>query len=279
MEQMRENFKNSGVPRLADRMSSKASAVAQALRGGRLHHAYVIEGDKETIARQLADFFQEDLGVSLANNPDYSCEIFDTFGIDEARELRLRQSRVAVHGGGKKIFVISAERVTIEAQNALLKTLEEPTAGTHIFIIMPSVAEMLPTVRSRAVFLRAVDSSSGKDPGRRASYSERLGRSRKLTTGHGAEAFLNASYHEREKFLKSFPEEEARARAAALLLGLQNVIKKRFKSFGNAREYHGALLATEKCREHLGRRAPSVKMLLEYLAVVLPRWNAGTLEG
>ena len=218
-------------------------------KNGWLHHAYVIEGEKGAVVQQLVEFFEKDLGIPLANNPDYWFREFATFGIDEARDVRERQSRVSASGQARNLFVISAERVTVEAQNALLKTLEEPTAGPHIFIIVPSSAEMLSTVRSRAVFLRSRGLSSKKE----------------------SDAFLLSPYHEREKFLKSFPEDRERGRAGALLAGLYERIKEKFKESGNAQVYHDTLRAIEKCREHLGGRAPSVKMLLEYLAVVLPR--------
>lgn len=219
------------------------------LSQGALHHAYVIEGEKESVLKQLISFFERDLGVTLANNPDYWHGEFATFGIDEARELRERQSRASAESGSRKIFVVSAGRLTVEAQNALLKTLEEPTAGTHIFIILPSMAEVLPTVRSRAIFLRVGDDVPQEK----------------------AKTFLASSYAEREKVIKSFPEEENRARASELIHELQRALKEKLKKKSDALEYHQSFFALEKCRAHLGGRAPSVKMLLEYLAVVLLR--------
>lgn len=220
-------------------------------KGGALHHAYIIEGEKEGVIKQLTAFFEQDLGLTLANNPDYFRAEFETFGVEEAHLLKERQSFLSAAGqsSARKIFVICAERFSVEAQNALLKTLEEPTAGTHIFFILPSIARVLPTVRSRAVILHdAPHESAAKN----------------------ANAFFAASYTEREKLITPIVEEKNRAGAAGLLSGMEDILKKRLKRTGALREYHAALSAINKCRTHLSGRAPSLKMLLEYVAAALP---------
>lgn len=226
--------------------------LRNALSQNALHHAYIIEGEKERVLKQLVDFFEQDLGIALANNPDYFRAEFETFGVLEAHLLKERQSflsAAAGQNGVKKIFVISAERFSVEAQNALLKILEEPTAGTHIFFIVPDASRVLPTVRSRVVFIRDADRAQAE---------------------RNTNAFLAASYGEREKLIEPLVEEKNRPATAGLLLGIEGALKERLKRTGDRREYHLALAAVSKCRLHLGGRAPSLKMLLEYLAVVLP---------
>ncbi len=226
MEQLKENFKKSGV----------------------LHHAYIIEGEKENVVKQLVDFFEHDRGIPLANNPDYWHVEFEMFGVEEAHLLKERQARMSVAAeqtGARKLFVICAERFSSEAQNALLKTLEEPTQGTHLFFILPDASRVLPTVRSRVVFIRV------------ASLKK-------------INAFLASSYGEREKLIASIVEEKDRSGALALLSDMELGLKERFGKTGDTREYHAALSALAKCRSHLSGRAPSLKMLLEYLAVVVP---------
>ena len=53
--------------------------------------------------------------------------------LTKRRALKDAQTRGAF-GGSRKIFIIGANSFTREAQNALLKTFEEPTAGTHFFL-------------------------------------------------------------------------------------------------------------------------------------------------
>ncbi|MBI3447739.1 MAG: hypothetical protein HY049_02275 [Acidobacteria bacterium] len=69
--------------------------------------------------------------------------------IDEIRSLR-HQASARPFEGRRSVFIIDpAERMTAEASNALLKTLEEPPSGSCIVLIASDPAALLPTVRSR----------------------------------------------------------------------------------------------------------------------------------
>lgn len=77
----------------------------------------------------------------------------ESFGIDDAREVR-RRAYLSI--GAKTFFIISAGQITHEAQNALLKIVEEPPQETHFFIFTPSADALLPTLRSRLRLVRCV---------------------------------------------------------------------------------------------------------------------------
>jgi len=68
--------------------------------------------------------------------------------IEKAREFEREAMRRAV-GARKLMIVVQAERMTINAQNALLKTFEEPAAGLTIILLADNPSILLPTVRSR----------------------------------------------------------------------------------------------------------------------------------
>lgn len=70
-----------------------------------------------------------------------------TFGIDEARELKLLSTRKAI--GSRKIFFIASSYLTSEAQNALLKIFEDPFPDTHFFLVAREEALITPTLLSR----------------------------------------------------------------------------------------------------------------------------------
>jgi DNA polymerase III delta prime subunit len=113
-----------------------------------LHHAYLfVTHEAEELVAELKNFLEKELGMQTAGNPDVSHQQFKTLSIDEARNLFLAQARKTV-SGNKKIFIIETDFITEEAQNALLKAFEEPTPGTHFFIISPQDT-LLPTLRSR----------------------------------------------------------------------------------------------------------------------------------
>ncbi|MEX2010554.1 MAG: hypothetical protein WD874_02000 [Parcubacteria group bacterium] len=106
-----------------------------------LHHAYILVGEWEG----ATDTILQALSISKDNNPDLF--IYEVLGIDEARHIKARAQASAF--GEKKIFVINAVDVTLPAQNALLKTLEEPAPNTHFFLVVSYVDRLLPTLRSR----------------------------------------------------------------------------------------------------------------------------------
>ena len=65
-------------------------------------------------------------------------------------DIRALQPFIYQGGQGMRICVLDyAEQMTIAAANALLKTLEEPQAQVHLFLISDTPAQLLPTIKSR----------------------------------------------------------------------------------------------------------------------------------
>lgn len=74
-------------------------------------------------------------------------------GIKNIRELARRLSLTPWAGGWRAVIIDQAERVSREAQSALLKTLEEPGSQVIFFLITSAPGALLPTITSRAVGL------------------------------------------------------------------------------------------------------------------------------
>jgi DNA polymerase-3 subunit delta' len=123
-----------------------------------------------------------------------------SIGIKEAIDL-VRQSATSPGVGRYRIVIIEdADRLTEEAENTLLKTLEEPAARTVIMLCAPTAADMLPTTASRcrqvqlrlptSADLAAVLVGEGLDPGISAFAARaaqgHLGRARRLATDEEA---------------------------------------------------------------------------------------------
>ena len=80
--------------------------------------------------------------------------------VDALREFN-RNVYVTAHRDGRKVFVIyEADRLNGAAANALLKTLEEPTADTSIFLVTVRPYDLLPTLRSRCWFVQLKETTS-----------------------------------------------------------------------------------------------------------------------
>lgn len=75
-----------------------------------------------------------------------------TIGIDQIREevrpVMMRRAFTARH---KVMLILQADRLTPEAQNAMLKTLEDPLGSSVLVLVSESRESLLPTVRSRCV--------------------------------------------------------------------------------------------------------------------------------
>ncbi len=142
----------------------------------RLSHAYIIAGDagsgKKTLAFALAKLL-------LCQNPvdDKPCcdchtctkvealshpDLFvvgdadgSSIGVDEIRDRVSHTIRIAPYYGGHKIYIIeNAEKLTVQSQNALLKTIEEPPEYAIIMLLTTNEKVFLDTIRSRCVTLK-----------------------------------------------------------------------------------------------------------------------------
>ena len=116
------------------------------------HHAYCIVGAEEARA-ELISILEKKHKIPARGNPDFFDRAYDSFGIDDARAVKSQAETRPVHGSGKKIFILTMSAITSEAQNALLKLLEEPPEYAHIFLVLPSAHLLLPTVKSRLSML------------------------------------------------------------------------------------------------------------------------------
>lgn len=91
------------------------------------------------------------------NHPDYyivGSNEGRAISVDQIRELIGKLHNTPNQAGAKVVWLQDAERLSVTAANALLKTLEEPTRDTY-FIVTPERTErLLPTLRSRMQLLR-----------------------------------------------------------------------------------------------------------------------------
>jgi DNA polymerase III delta prime subunit len=214
-----------------------------------LHHAYVIQGSTDVVLPLLENFLTETLDYDLQGNPDYTYRVFETLGVDDARALSLDQMRKSI-SGNKKIFVISFQGITVEAQNALLKVFEEPTEHTHFFIIVDSFDRLLPTLQSRVFFL-------SKHEGPIADI-QKIGKK-----------FLSSTLAERVKQIEELHEKKDKAGAKMLLNGIEFVLYEQMKK-NSSKELQDTLHQVISVKGYVDDRSPSLKMLLEHIAHITP---------
>ncbi len=214
---------------------------------GFFHHVFLIEGNHEDTKPALLAFLEEEFEINAAGNPDFRTEDFLSFGIDESRTLKAMQLRRAFTEGAKKIFIVVANSFTHEAQNSLLKIFEEPTADTHFFILTPSVQFFLPTLLSRVVCITENASVGNFE---------------------AVESFLKEPYAKRLEVALEMSKDAPRAQNFLDEL-IRFYYEKGLKG-ERSREETRVLELASKYRIYAHARAPSLKMLLEHLALILP---------
>lgn len=92
---------------------------------------------------------------SAGSNPDfYKIENDDSsIGVDGIRALQGDMAVRPFYGSKKAYVIVNAEKMTIQAQNCLLKTLEEPPLFAVIILTTSNYDALIETIRSRAVKL------------------------------------------------------------------------------------------------------------------------------
>ena len=138
--------------------------LCASIREKKLSHAYIIEGAKGsgkfTLATMMAaalcpEFKEKILDGGCVDVTVYALpEDRKSIGIATVRELKYR-TQIQPQELPYNIFIVrDAHTLTPEAQNSLLKVLEEPPEGVYLCLLCESAAALLPTVRSRAPSLR-----------------------------------------------------------------------------------------------------------------------------
>lgn len=145
-----------------------------AIQTGQVSHAYIINGErssgKEFVAKVFAQALQCEAGeiepceechackqAMSGNHPDIIRVMHEkpnTIGVEDIRNNVNNDMAVKPYSGKYKVYIINeGEKMTIQAQNALLKTLEEPPAYGVIIILTTNLEAMLPTILSRSIVL------------------------------------------------------------------------------------------------------------------------------
>jgi len=148
--------------------------LQNALSTGKVSHAYIINGEKssgkEFIAKVFAMTLQCEKGAAEPCQECHSCHqalsgnhpdiIFVTHekpnsvSVDDIRTQINGDVSIKPYSRPYKVYIVNeAEKMTVQAQNAILKTLEEPPEYVVILLLTTNVNSMLPTILSRCVVL------------------------------------------------------------------------------------------------------------------------------
>ena len=147
----------------------------KAIENNKISHAYILTGEEGTGRKSIANAFSMALlcekggkepcmvchsckQVLSGNHPDLiyvKHEKPNSIGVDDIREQINDTIMIRPYSSYYKIYIVDeAEKMTVQAQNALLKTMEEPPSYAVIILITTNQEAFLPTILSRCVQLK-----------------------------------------------------------------------------------------------------------------------------
>ena len=138
--------------------SAAWAGIEAGWKKGQLAHAYLLQGAPHGAALRFAEKL---LNLIFNNHPQIQTRAHPDIvwlepqsksrqiTIDEIRDLIRQLSQTSFAGGWKAGVILCADRMTDQAANAFLKTLEEPSARTLLILITDEPQALLPTISSR----------------------------------------------------------------------------------------------------------------------------------
>jgi DNA polymerase-3 subunit delta' len=203
------------------------------------HHAYGIESN-QSIFSSLEEVLPKEEFSYIVHKQ------YDTLKINDARMIKSLQIEKTDKAS---LFVLECTMINHEAQNALLKVLEEPTPNTYFILVCPSIKKLLPTLQSRLDVLllpKNTDDKSGALP---------------------SSEFLAWSLSERFEYIKKRTDKKSESPLIKLdvLLFLDNL---ELIITSNRDNYNLNLLEVIfQARSSLHAKGASNKMILEMIAI------------
>ncbi len=221
---------------------------------GLVGNTHLVRGGPDAVSSVLELLERE--GMAVQGNPDVYVRTYRQFGIDEARELRERAGSRPI-AGPHRVFIVATPGMTTEAQNALLKTLEEPPADAMFFFVVPAPETLLPTLRSRAqiLWMSYIHTMDVAHP-----YIDK--------TIVDVNMFLAATPKNRLDMLKPLLEKDADdKRDLGAILGFLADLEKAF----TAKTPRSGLRAVYRARKYITDKGALAKPLLEQIALLVPK--------
>ena len=149
--------------------------ISSAVENNRVSHAYILNGERGSGKKMLANLFAMTLLCETGDNEPcgkcHSCkqaesgnhpdiirvthEKPNSISVDDIRTQVNNTVDIKPYQGPYKVYIISqADMMTPQAQNAILKTIEEPPSYAVFLLLTENAETLLPTINSRCVMLK-----------------------------------------------------------------------------------------------------------------------------
>ena len=149
--------------------------ISSAVENNRVSHAYILNGERGSGKKMLANLFAMTLLCETGDNEPcgkcHSCkqaesgnhpdiirvthEKPNSISVDDIRTQVNNTVDIKPYQGPYKVYIIpQADMMTPQAQNAILKTIEEPPSYAVLLLLTENAETLLPTINSRCVMLK-----------------------------------------------------------------------------------------------------------------------------
>ncbi len=131
------------------------SCIVNSIRENKLSHAHIFAGEKgigkSLLAKELAvQVLGGNHDKKYVDIVEYSVPLNKkSIGVDNVREIIEEVNKKPYEGDKKVIIINNASEMTEAAQNAFLKTIEEPPKGVFIILLCENLGNILDTIKSR----------------------------------------------------------------------------------------------------------------------------------
>ena len=169
-----------------------------------------------------------------------------TVSIDDIRLIQDIHEQKSL--SGDKTIVCAGSFITTQAQNALLKMIEETKEGERIFIVVPYEAELLSTITSRVQIIKLDNQTESEE----------------------AEKFISLPVSKRIKYIESnfLSMDESDEKRDAMLNFFRD-LEEYVHSKGEIEKYEDLLTALPVLRQMLGNSGAPAKIIAEYVALAI----------
>lgn len=154
----------------------EVSFLNRIVKGGHVDHAYIFSGPENIGKYLLAKIFARSMIEGIKELKLNSCDFVQflpdllllepevervkgvlkekLISVEKIREVEKNLSLYPYSGKYKILLINNAHRMSVQSQNALLKTLEEPNPNSIIILVTHQIEAILPTIYSRCQVLK-----------------------------------------------------------------------------------------------------------------------------
>lgn len=127
------------------------------------HSIIITGGNQKSREEAVLDLIQKQGPKTINNNPDvFLINQKGAIGINVVRQIKSWLAKKAYQEKTRLVLIHRAQQLTTEAQNALLKTLEEPPPKTTIVLTVKNNHQLLPTITSRCQIIKLENKKPAK---------------------------------------------------------------------------------------------------------------------